>query len=389
MHFSSRATSVRRAGEQLTQIIGGLAWAVPGRNARKWKRLRDMLDDMIVAQTGVEPEKITLAARRKWRREFALPLAWAASTDSRIDTNLGDALSAIVVQAISGRRLRHIHFDEPRERLVAVGTIGQWQRRGKVHLWGTGVDPFRNAISSPIAQYLRPPNTEFYVHAVRGPLSAAALRSAGIDVPAVFGDPVMLMPRIFAKQPSCTAELGVVVHISELENHSATAAVRRDYIRYNIPAALADSIRIINTYTSPSLASLRRKVAEITSCRRVLSTSLHGLVIAEAYGIPCAWFAPFAAEHRSYDIGNSHSVPVDPRVRDFYSGVGRNSCIAYCQPRNEETDWYSAMRFLDKSWRPLEWDGRKLFNAFPLPAAVTFSQLNWMLDEDAISLLRL
>jgi hypothetical protein len=385
---SSRATSVRRAGEQLGQIIGGLALPMLGRNARKWKRLRDMLDDMIVAQTGLEPKKITRTARRKWRKDFALPLAWAASTDDRIDTNLGDALSAIVVQAITGRRLRHIHFDEPRERLVAVGTIGQWQRCGKVHLWGTGVDPMRNVVGSPIAQYLRPPNTEFHVHAVRGPFSAAALRSAGIDAPAIFGDPVMLLPRIFAKQPSCMAELGVVVHISELENHSAAAAVCRELIRYNVPAELADSIRIINTYTSPSLASLRGKVAEITSCRRILSTSLHGLVIAEAYGIPCAWFAPFAAEHRSYDIGIGSSR-IDPRVRDFYAGVGRNFCIAYCQDRNEETNWHGAMRFLDKSWRPLEWDGRKLFNAFPLPAAVGFSQLNWVLDEDAISLLRL
>lgn len=68
-----------------------------------------------------------------------------------------------------------------------------------------------------------------------------------------------------------------------------------------------------------NVAAIKVKVGEILSCRRVLGTSLHGLIIAESYGIVCATFdihdgakGRFAA----YD-----DTALDHRMRDFYAGT--------------------------------------------------------------------
>jgi hypothetical protein len=216
---------------------------------------------------------------------------------------------------------------------------------------------------------------------VRGRKTASVLKAAGIEVPDVYGDPVWFLPRIFPMDGiDKTCELGVVLHLSELANADPSSGPKDIYRRYNIPAALAGSIRIINTLIEPGIGAIEDKIREIVACRRILSTSLHGLVIAEAYGIPCAWFGTYGGGVRELDA-NDASARIDHRIRDFYSGTDRPALLAICQDRSLETDWVEAMDAIDRRYVPAQYDPSALFAAFPIPAAISLTDRTWRLPD--------
>lgn len=314
--------------------------------------------------------------------DVALRLSWVWTTSTHPDANLGDALSAVIVSAISRLPVLRTAFNSGIERLAAVGTIGHALHSGKVHLWGTGFDMARDQAGA-LTGYQIPDDTDLVVHAVRGRETADALRARGLVVPEAYGDPVWFLPRIFSDPGEKTHDLGVIVHISELDTPTAAAHVRATIERYRLPPEFAGRIRIINTYAPATLAGLRDKVAEIVSCRRILSTSLHGLVIAETYGIPCAWFGTYAGAAGRLQIGGSQ--PIDHRMRDFYSGVDRDYVLSYLQPLHQTTDWAAAIRFLDENWQPLDYTGERLFHAFPVKPQVRFSRKAWRDPDDILN----
>lgn len=317
------------------------------------------------------------------RDRLRVPLSWVATTETQPYTNFGDGLSAVMVSSLAGMPVVRANFDEASERIVAVGTIGHGQKNGILHFWGTGVDAERNPMTGD-APYFKPPNTEFNVYATRGPKSAQTFRNAGIDAPEVYGDPVWLLPRIWPlAEVEKTHDLGVILHISELTEQRPGVGPRDEYARYDIPEEWQKRIKIINTYSEATPEAMRAKVAEIVSCRRIVSTSLHGLVIAETYGIPCAWFATYGGDEGVVlDIGEN-ADKIDHRIADFYSGIGRSSINAYLRDRKFKSDWNSIIRFIDRRWRPVEnYTGDALLRAFPLPLAVDPDAAQWDVDPN-------
>ena len=310
-------------------------------------------------------------------KRLSIPLSWVATTSEHPHANLGDALSAVVVAAIAGLPVRRAAFDDASERMVAVGTIGHAQKNGVLHFWGTGMDATLNPVDRSIRQYIRPQNTSFAVHGVRGRKTAEVLRGQGIKVPDVFGDPVWFLPKILPMgHVKKTHDLGVILHISELASMDPDSGVKEALKRYNIPPSLAGSIRLINTYTAPKVDAFAAKVEEIVSCRRIISTSLHGMVIAETYGIPCGWFGTYEGGRLILDVDDAENR-IDHRIRDFYSGVGKPGVIAYCRDRSLETPWEDVITWIDETWQPLRYDGRALFEAFPVAQAVSFADATW------------
>jgi len=87
---------------------------------------------------------------------------------------------------------------------------------------------------------------------------------------------------------------------------------------------------------------MRARLDEILECERIVSTSLHGMVFAESYGIPCLYFSPRAPR-------GLHMMELDPdgtldlRIVDLYRGLGRGHIPVYGQPRRERTDWAALM----------------------------------------------
>ena len=339
--------------------------------------------EMKVARQKMSPEAATLI--RMNADKISIPLSWAATTPESPYANLGDTLSAMIVAGMSGVSVRRANFDQAIERMVSVGTIGHNQRNGVLHFWGTGVDAERNPVNPQVHGYMRPDNTEFHIHALRGPNSARTLRAAGIEVPDIFGDPVWMLPRFWPlKEVEKTHDLGVILHITEMDGRTPESRVKSALRRYHIPRGYAGRIRLINTHCSPTVEGMRQKIAEIVSCRAIVSTSLHGLVISETYGIPCAWFATYGnGEGKLLDLGNPEQM-IDHRMRDFYLGVGRTTLSSYCLDRAKPTNWGQVLDWVHKTWEPVVYDDKPLIRAFPMPLAVSPDDGVWPLPPEVV-----
>jgi len=105
--------------------------------------------------------------------------------------------------------------------------------------------------------------THARVLALRGHLTAAGVCGLPAHCPVVLGDPSLLMPQ-WVRQPPAKYELGVIPHWSDDKLRT-----RFPYGHFIDPTGPPDQV-----------------VAEIARCKRVISSSLHGIIVADAYGIP-------------------------------------------------------------------------------------------------------
>ena len=298
-----------------------------------------------------------------------IPLAWAGSTSEMNYLNLGDALSPVMVALCTSMDITRVPSASANPRLAAVGTIGHGMRGGEVWFWGTGCSPHLNpAAKKPVVKepFHPPADTKFHVHATRGPVSARLLNG---DKPVgAFGDPVWLLPRFHKPKIQKKWKLGVILHLSELSDRAFDAHPRNELKRYNIPAELAGQVKLINTVTEISPKAMQERIDEILSCERIVSTSLHGMVYAESYGIPCLHFAAglgAAGLHRVPLVGAGTNL--DLRIVDLYMGLGAREIPVFNQPRTEQTDWSSLMQAIDQNWEARTLDESRLLEALPLP----------------------
>ncbi len=170
--------------------------------------------------------------------------------------NFGDHLSRVIVTAAAAERGLTLEDEVPAaRRLLAIGSVLHDARDGDT-IWGSGVNG-KIALDQITARRLD-------VRAVRGPKTAAVLRERGMNVPDVFGDPALLVPHFFGARFPVRPE--------------------RDYIivpnLHDLPL-IADQDRLV----SP-LWGWNRCVAAIVSARLVIASSLHGLILADAFGVP-------------------------------------------------------------------------------------------------------
>ncbi|MFC8598561.1 polysaccharide pyruvyl transferase family protein [Isoptericola sp. NPDC057191] len=185
-------------------------------------------------------------------------------------SNFGDAIGPWLVQRISGmepvnaRRQRHL-----RPALYSVGSIFRSIDRPDVDVWGTGLmDPLGGATLERLGG-----RKNVRVHAVRGRRTREELvTKLGWDVPEVYGDPGLLLPRFYqpaAPGPGPRAKVAFVPHYAHQQY-------------------LGDDPTTGVTVVDVS-QSLERVVDQIASADVCVSTSLHGVIVAQAYEVPWVW----------------------------------------------------------------------------------------------------
>ena len=197
--------------------------------------------------------------------------------------NAGDLLSPFIVEAMSGRNVTAAHYDDP-HKLVAVGSaVDVRQLRSGGRWWGTGAQH---------GNLIQVPGNVF--HAVRGPLTRKILMHHGYKCPDIYGDPALLLPQFYPCKASHSYRLGIVCHFDH---------------RHML--CIADDVRCISIMRRDwDVCTL---IDEICSCEQILSSSLHGIIIAHAYGIPAQWFAvegmPAEAPLKYLDYFSSVGMP--------------------------------------------------------------------------------
>ncbi|MCW8927222.1 MAG: polysaccharide pyruvyl transferase family protein [Gammaproteobacteria bacterium] len=196
--------------------------------------------------------------------------------------NVGDAISPFLVSALSEREVVSAKKRE-HPKLLAVGSLMHYARAGDI-IWGTGC----------ISEDTKIKTRRLHVTAVRGPRTRELLLKRGVDCPEVYGDPAILLPRFLAaKVVKKKHRLGVIPHYMD-----------REEVVISDPAVKVISVAL----------PAEEFISEILSCERVISSSLHGIILAEAYGVAADWI-----KFSDRLLGQNF------KFDDYFEGTGREA----------------------------------------------------------------
>lgn len=117
------------------------------------------------------------------------------------------------------------------------------------------------------------------VYAVRGPLTRKKLLAEEVECPEIYGDPALLTPLYYRPNKQKRYKYGIISHVS---NQATVANLR---MNGKCISECAD-VLIINLGQYIHWHDIIDQVCE---CESILSSSLHGLIIAEAYRVPNVW----------------------------------------------------------------------------------------------------
>ncbi len=179
--------------------------------------------------------------------------------------NYGDLLGKYLVEKISGKR---VEFTWPKKWsykdlkspvYVTVGSILTHVNH-KCIVWGSGI----------ISRSLPGKNAKFL--AVRGPQTRSFLVEKGYAVPEIYGDPALLLPNFYLPKLEKQYKLGVIPHYNDYKLIKDRFGDREDLL-------------LIDLMTN----DIEATTDEILSCERIISSSLHGIIVSHAYGIPAVW----------------------------------------------------------------------------------------------------
>jgi pyruvyltransferase len=181
-------------------------------------------------------------------------------------SNLGDILSPVIASIVSSKKVKRVSKRQTRkkEHYFMIGSILQRCTRHST-IWGSGFISADSVCAEIPAKVL----------AVRGPLTRDKLLSMNIPCPEVYGDPALLLPEIHTKpNKQAQFELGIIPHYLDK---------KEDWLKQEF---LKDRrIKIIDIQNK----NAEQAIDEILDCQKIISSSLHGLIIPDAYGIPSLW----------------------------------------------------------------------------------------------------
>ena len=196
--------------------------------------------------------------------------------------NFGDLLGPLIVRRLLKQRGLGPEAVRP-ARLLSVGSILHFAQDGDV-VWGSGVhgDIPEEQVNAKVLD----------VRAVRGPRTRAFLMERGIMAPEIYGDPALLLPAVLPEL------------LEEAQRKRFEVTVVPNYLDLDQNPGWRLSPKVLNPR-----APLAHCLSRIAASELVVGSSLHGIAVAEALGVP-------ARLVRS-------AVEIEFKYRDYYEGTGR------------------------------------------------------------------
>ncbi|MFM7107687.1 MAG: polysaccharide pyruvyl transferase family protein [Planctomycetaceae bacterium] len=199
--------------------------------------------------------------------------------DSRRHPNFGDRLNGDLLRLLTGRGIRTASAADATH--VCIGSLLEafLQRRSRpreggepLAVWGSGFIAAPGAHPVLRDDALERLSRPVVLHAVRGRLSLERLRIMGADASrTAVGDPGLLARLLVPRTPARRRfRLGLVPHYVD----------DRDPVFARVHGRVPGT-RIIRVATGPAAF-----LAELNECEVVISSALHGLIAADALGIP-------------------------------------------------------------------------------------------------------
>lgn len=174
--------------------------------------------------------------------------------------NWGDMANYELIRLMTGQKPELVKACQElkEENYICIGSVLHYADSNTI-VWGAGLLSGQEVL----------PRKPKKICAVRGPKTRGRLLSLGLECPEIYGDPVLLLPRYYYPKIRKKYRSGLVLHWAD---------------RYYPGASVPDCIRIY------SELPFYDYINKILTCEEIVSSSLHGIIVAEAYGIPAKRF---------------------------------------------------------------------------------------------------
>lgn len=179
---------------------------------------------------------------------------------------------------------------------LCIGSVVR-RARENFNVFGSGI-MFTKDKPHPKAKY----------HFVRGPRTRKNIILNGGQCPPIYGDPALLLP-LFCNESEKEYDLGIVPH----------------FVDYNFVKETYPNYHVIDLLNKDPLEVAK----QITKCRHIISSSLHGIIAAHAYGIPAAW-VKFSNNVKGDDI----------KFYDYFEGVNSSPILSTLESPKYQTVSY-------------------------------------------------
>lgn len=192
-------------------------------------------------------------------------LYWCSLNREDGRDNYGDVLSKYLVKKLAKSIVIKVKYPSSRfynywiKNYSVIGSIITAASTNTI-VWGSGIIKKNENIRK--AKFL----------AVRGPLTRRRIIELGYEAPEVYGDPAILLPVLFDKKVAKKFEIGIIPHYVDFDE--VNEFYKND-----------SRIKVIDLLTS----DVEHTTIEILECEQIVSSSLHGVIVSQAYNIPAIW----------------------------------------------------------------------------------------------------
>lgn len=181
--------------------------------------------------------------------------------------NFGDVLNPILIKKLFKKNAyqacKITNFGN-KTVFTAIGSCLQNLNYKKLEIWGSGF-LYEDSLLKCIPKK---------IHAVRGPLTRMKLIKQGFSCPEVYGDPGLLVPKFYNPNVKKIFKLGIVAHYLDKDN-KIIKFLKNKY---------QEDILFIDIQ-----GNWMEVIDNINKCEIIASSSLHGIITADAYNIPSLW----------------------------------------------------------------------------------------------------
>ena len=201
--------------------------------------------------------------------------------------NWGDELNYYLIKEITGRTVIFYQYFILAKILklknyMCIGTMLDANNcsNEQTIVWGAGVSGLERSFTHPSK-----------ILAVRGSKTKEFCDRYGVSCSEIYGDPALILPLVYnprgrfkassptlphREEASKKYHLGIIPHVVDL-HHPVVEEIRENH---------ADEILIIDLAHYKKWTDV---IDQICSCEKILSSSLHGIIVSDAYQIPNCW----------------------------------------------------------------------------------------------------
>ncbi|MDY3104318.1 polysaccharide pyruvyl transferase family protein [Prevotella sp. SGI.027] len=252
--------------------------------------------------------------------------------------NWGDDLNYYLLQLITNRPVIIYQYFWLAKKLrlknyLCIGTLLDTKNYSNSHtiVWGSGCSAIHPEI------HIEKPDR---ICSVRGKKTRQLLLEKKISCPENYGDPALLLPYFYQpRSQQKKYKLGIIPHIID-KNHVFVENLRKHH-----PDVLIIDLGNYQKWTNV--------VDQICSCDQIASSSLHGLIVSDAYNVPNCWI----------ELGGQRSLMAGYfKFYDYASSVNRS--FDYPLTVNKDTSLETIFKEVSK-WRKPQINIESVLQACP------------------------